>query len=95
MTGSVGKYPIEMVLKTDGSTVSGYYRYTKSGSGAPINIKGTSHGSMVELEEYSNGKLCGTWRITLTQSGQSVSAMGEMINFKDQSFPVNLKGTKD
>lgn len=95
LKGTVGKYGIEMRIKILSQVdVTGSYWYTKSGSGASISLTGSmssSNGNMLCLEEEYDGKVTGTWELTLsTDSNGKEVVTGTMTNYKGQSFPVNL-----
>lgn len=97
LTGTVGKYPIEMTLKnTESGAVTGTYTYTKSGNGQKIAISGSYYmdGALsYTLTEYYDGNPCGEWEFTVNISGKDASASGTMVNSKGQNFPIKMSGT--
>lgn len=96
ISGKVGKYPIEMILITreDGEVV-GQYCYTKTGSHAWIPITGVMNGEKTKLQllEKVDGKVTGDWQLKIDSFEPETQITGEMINFRDQSFDVDLSGT--
>lgn len=89
--GSVGKYPIRMSINLSNGQVSGSYYYTKSGSGASIDIEGYYVEPNITFAEYSNGELCGEWTLRSTIDGAGhLQLAGSMVNYKGDTYNVSL-----
>lgn len=96
VTGNLGKYPVEMLLVVhDDGEIIGQYRYTASGSGAWIPITGVMNrdNTKMQLMEKVDNKVTGDWQLVIESLEPNTVITGEMINFKDQSFDVELNGT--
>ncbi len=95
LTGKVGgKYPIQMHLegyKTNEGIYpeSGKYCYTKY-MGAWINLKfEINKPSDFIMYAYTDGKLTGTWDVYFDENKHML--IGYLTNYKDETFPVELK----
>lgn len=97
LTGTVGKYPIEMTLKNTASgSATGSYNYTKSGNGQKIAISGSYYGDgtlTYTLTEYYDGDPSGEWEFTVDITGNNATASGTMVNAKGKNFPISMSGT--
>lgn len=88
-----GKYPVEMQLDvSDLSDISGRYRYTASGSGAWLDLKGDIYKQHLSMKEYNEkGECSGSWEgecFDAEDSGWSFS--GTMTNYAGKTFQVSL-----
>lgn len=94
MTGKVGgKYPIEMELNlSDLNNVAGRYRYTSSGSGAWLTLKGNLSEGYLKMTEYNtNGEQCGSWNGDCYKpDGEKLIFSGTMTNSAGKTFTVEL-----
>ncbi|MDE5688087.1 MAG: hypothetical protein K2I18_05610 [Paramuribaculum sp.] len=94
MTGKVGgKYPIEMELDlSDWDNVTGRYRYTSSGSGAWLTLKGNLSEGYLKMTEYNtNGEQCGSWNGDCYKpDGEKLIFSGTMTNSAGKTFNVEL-----
>lgn len=88
-----GKYPVEMQLDvSDLSDISGRYRYTASGSGYWLDLKGDIYKQHLSMKEYNEkGECSGSWEgecFDAEDSGWSFS--GTMTNYAGKTFQVSL-----
>lgn len=94
MAGKVGgKYPIEMELDlSDWDNVTGRYRYTSSGSGAWLTLKGNLSEGYLKMTEYNtNGEQCGSWNGDCYKpDGEKLIFSGTMTNSAGKTFNVEL-----
>ena len=98
LSGSVGKYGVDMQLNIDGNYISGKYRYTRmKGAGGWLTISGERSGGQTQgqlyISEYNDmGENCGNWSGTYHLSGNKLSISGSMVNFKGTTYRFNLSG---
>lgn len=92
-SGTVGKYPIEMELTLNSdNSVTGRYRYTKSGGGW-LTLTGHRDGDYMELFEYtSDGQSTGEFSGTVNAGMSWVEYSGTFTNSKGKSFKFSLNG---
>lgn len=82
LTGSVGKYPINMHLQIEGDDVDGYYRYTR-GSGR-LNLTGKNNDGQLDVNETNaEGQPTGHF-VGKMQDGVF---KGEFISYQGKRFP--------
>lgn len=92
-SGTVGKYPIEMELTLNSdNSVTGRYRYTKTGGGW-LTLTGHRDGDYMELFEYtSDGQSTGEFSGTVNAGMRWVEYSGTFTNSKGKSFKFSLNG---
>ena len=92
-SGTVGKYPIEMELTLNSdNSVTGRYRYTKTGGGW-LTLTGHRDGDFMELSEYtSDGQSTGEFSGTVNAGLRWVEYSGTFTNYKGKSFKFSLNG---
>lgn len=92
-SGTVGKYPIEMELTLNSdNSVTGRYRYTKTGGGW-LTLTGYRDGDFMELSEYtSDGQSTGEFSGTVNVGLRWVEYSGTFTNYKGKSFKFSLNG---
>lgn len=92
-SGTVGKYPIEMELTLNSdNSVTGRYRYTKTGGGW-LTLTGHRDGDYMELFEYtSDGQSTGEFSGTVNAGLRWVEYSGTFTNSKGKSFKFSLNG---
>lgn len=92
-SGTVGKYPIEMELTLNSdNSVTGRYRYTKTGGGW-LTLTGHRDGDYMELFEYtSDGQSTGEFSGTVNAGMSWVEYSGTFTNSKGKSFKFSLNG---
>lgn len=92
-SGTVGKYPIEMELTLNSdNSVTGRYRYTKTGGGW-LTLTGHRNGDYMELFEYtSDGQSTGEFSGTVNAGLRWVEYSGTFTNSKGKSFKFSLNG---
>lgn len=95
LVGKVGgKYPIEMELDVaDYSDITGRYRYTSSGSGAWLTLKGELYKEYISLKEYNEkGECCGSWDGQCFEAeGVGWTFSGTMTNYAGKTFHTELE----
>ena len=95
LTGKIGgKYPIEMELDvSDFSNIIGRYRYTSSGSGAWLSLKGDLYKQHLSMKEYNeNGECCGAWEGQCFEGeGIGWTFSGTMTNYAGKTFHTELE----
>lgn len=96
LEGNVGKYPISMWVEIKDGFATGWYRYTKTGSGAALDLDGTYSNGKLQLKEVSDGKVTGSWNINVDSVNDLTSTMtatGKMTNkASGKEYEVNLEG---
>lgn len=93
LTGKIGgKYPIEMALDmSDPDNISGRYRYTSSGSGAWLTLRGSLSEGAISMKEYNEkGECCGTWTGECWRPDGKLIFSGSMTTSAGKSFSVEL-----
>lgn len=95
LVGKVGgKYPIEMELDVaDFSDITGRYRYTSSGSGAWLTLRGNWYKQYISLKEYNEkGECCGSWDGQCFEAeGVGWTFSGTMTNYAGKTFHTELE----
>lgn len=93
LTGKIGgKYPVEMMLDmSDWDNVNGRYRYTSSGSGAWLSLRGSLSEGSISMKEYNEkGECCGTWEGECWRPDGKFIFTGSMTTSAGKSFSVEL-----
>lgn len=89
LSGKLGKYPVQVELNL--SSMTGKYRYTKSGSGAYLDLYISSYDPSsgdIYIEEYNdNGENTGIFNGCLHEDG---SMTGTFINYKGDPYNIQL-----
>lgn len=88
LSGKVGKYPIKMSLTIDGTDISGFYYYERSGSGASMDIYGQANGQNLSVYEVEQNNGC-TGAFDGKFDGNSF--IGTFVNYKGQVFKMTLQ----
>lgn len=96
LKGNIDKYPISLWLEINDGFATGWYRYTKTGSGTAMDLDGTYSNGKLELREMSDGKVTGSWNITVDSIDELTSQMeasGTMTNKANgKVYDVTLSG---
>lgn len=97
LTGSIGEYPVEMVLEfVNGDVVnSAKYRYTASGSGDWIDLEPDYYKGYYLFEEYNHGKSTGSWAGPLDVTGNTITYEGTFTNAKGKQLSFRLSGFRE
>ncbi len=97
VSGSIGKYKIQMQISINGGTITGRYRYIRmNGAGGWLKLSGYTSGSSFEMyEENSSGEVTGTFEGTFNKSDSYLSMSGTMWNYKGDSYSYNVSGSSD
>lgn len=87
--GIIGAYPIELTItefNKDENSVLGFYKYSKSKTGAFLELKGELSGTCMRLDEFSNNENTGSFYLEI----EGDSLIGKWINGK-KGFDVSLE----
>lgn len=88
MTGTVSRYPVKMELDLRGQEVTGYYYYTRQGSGHRLRLEGTADGCHLQLKETDEtGRTTGHFDGTLKNSKFS----GQFEGKKKKKMTFNIR----
>lgn len=88
LSGKVGKYPIKMSMTIDGTDISGFYYYERSGSGASMDIYGQANGQNLSVYEVEQTNGC-TGAFDGKFDGNRF--VGTFVNYKGQVFKMTLQ----
>ncbi len=94
LTGKIGNYPVEMEVKVNENGYIGRHRYTSSGAGTWLALKGENDSDYItHIREFDNGKLCGEYVGSFdTYETGAIVFHGTFTNAKGRQFKFKLEG---